>query len=207
MIHVLEKYDASSTTKLVGVTGKMHKSVAEAKASFQLYRHGWVPCEAEFPQDFIDSEGTRYRAQPDFHHPATGFFAEFKAHKMNGKSTRRAAVAAMAQVDSDIAQGFIAEQKRPFKALQHQWNHSIQTMACKSAQLPSNTPLVLIYESEQDINEERRCVRNGVFMLCLDNLQSFNGFLLFASLGLDVQFSRHAFRYGVEACLPPTART
>jgi hypothetical protein len=51
----------------------------------------------------------------------------------------------MAQVDSDIAQGFITEQKRPFKVLQHQWNRSIQTMACKSAQLPSNTPLVLSF--------------------------------------------------------------
>jgi hypothetical protein len=72
-------------------------------------------------------------------------------------------------------------------------------MACKSAQLPSNTPLVLIYESEQDINEERRCARNGVFMLSLDNLQSFNAFLLFAAMALDVQFSRHCFRYGVTA--------
>ena len=43
-----------------------------------------------------------------------GFYAEFKAHKMNGKSTCSAAVAAMAQVDSDIARGDIAEQKHPF---------------------------------------------------------------------------------------------
>ena len=193
------KYDSSSSMKLVGVTGKTHKSAAEAKASFRLYRHGWVPCEANFPQEFIDAEGTHYIAQPDFRHPATGFFAEFKAHKMNGKGTRRAAVAAMAKIDSDIAQGFIAASKRPFKALENGWNHSIQTMACKSAQLPSSTPLVLIYETEQDLNEERRCARNGVFMLSLRNLQSFNGFLLFASMGLDVEFSRHCFRYGVTA--------
>ena len=193
------KYDSSITMKLVGVTGKTHKSAAEAKASFKLYSHGWVPCEADFPQEFIDSEGTRYIAQPDFHHPATGFYAEFKAHKMNGKGTRRAAVAAMAKIDSDIEQGFIARSKRPFKALENAWNHSIQTMACKSAQLPSSTPLVLIYETEQDINEERRCARNGVFMLSLANLQSFNAFLLFASMGLDVKFSRNCFRYGVTA--------
>jgi hypothetical protein len=199
MIQLRSKYDPSSSTKLVGITGKTHKSAAEAKASFPLYRHGWIPCEATFPQEFIDSEGTRYIAQPDFHHPATGFYAEFKAHRMNGVGTKRAAVAAMARLESDIAQGFVAASKRGFKTLQNQWNHSIQTMACKSAQLPSNTPLVLIYETEQDINEERRCNRNGVFMLSLDNLQSFNGFLLFASMGLDVQFSRNCFRYGVAA--------
>jgi hypothetical protein len=122
MIQLRSKYDPSGSTRLVGITGKSHKSAAEAKASFSLYRHGWVPCEAVFPQEFIDSEGTRYTAQPDFHHPATGFYAEFKAHKMNGKGTRRAAVAAMAQIDSDIAQGFIAAGKRPYKALLNQWN-------------------------------------------------------------------------------------
>lgn len=184
--------------RLVGVTGKTHKSAAEAKASFKLYRYGWMPCEEAFPQEFTDSEGTTYTALPDFRHEATGFYAEFKAHKMNGKGTRRAAVAAMAQLDSDIAQGFVAASKRPYKALENAWNHSIQTMACKSAQLPSSTPLVLIYETEQDLSEERRCARNGVFMLSLRNLQSFNAFLLFASLGLDVQFSRLAFRYGIE---------
>jgi hypothetical protein len=118
---------------------------------------------------------------------------------MNGKGTRRAAVAAMAQLESDIAHGFIAESKRAYKTLLSQWNHSIQTMACKTAQLPTNTPLVLIYETEQDLNEERRCARNGVFMLSLDNLQCFSGFLLFTSLGLDVGFSRNGFRYGVTA--------
>ncbi|MDM5181178.1 hypothetical protein PO883_28760 [Massilia sp. DJPM01] len=191
------KYDPSISTKFVGVTGKTHKSVAEAKASFRLYPHGWVPCEAAFPQEFIDSEGTRYTALPDFHHPATGFYAEFKAHKMNGKGTRRAAVAAMTKIDSHIAQGLIAAAKRPYKALENAWNHSIQTMACKCSQLPSETPIVLIYETMADLNEERRCARNGVFMLSLDNLQSFNGFLLFASLGLNVEFSRNDFRYGV----------
>lgn len=124
------KYDPSKSTKYLGVTGKTHKSMAEAKASFLLYHHGWVPCEAAFPHEFTDSEGTTYTAQPDFHHPATGFYAEFKAHKMNGKGTKRAAVAAMARIDSDIAQGFIAASKRPYKALENAWNHSIQTMAC-----------------------------------------------------------------------------
>jgi hypothetical protein len=191
------KYNPSKSTKFLGVTGKIHKSAAEAKASFVLYQHGWIPCETAFPQDFIDSEGATYTAHPDFQHPGTGFYAEFKAHRMNGKSTRRAAVAAMAQIDSDIARGFLAPAKRPYKALLNAWNHSIQTMACKSAQLPSHTPLVLIYETAQDLNEERRCTRNGVFMLSLENLQSFNGFLLLASIGLDVQFSRHCFRFGV----------
>lgn len=191
------KYD--SKAKFVGVTGKVHKSAAEAKASFKLYPHGWVPHEQRFPQKFVDAEGTEYEAMPDFIHEATGFYAEFKAHKMNGKKTRRAAMAAMAKVDHDIAQGYLHAAKRPYRELENAWHHSIQTMACKAAQLPSNTPLVLIYEKQADLNEERRCARNGVFMLSLDTLQSFNGFLLFASIGLDVGFVRNGFRYGVEA--------
>jgi len=98
---------------------------------------------------------------------------------MNGKGTKRAADASMAKIDADIQCGYIPASKRPYKALHHAWNHSIQTMACKTSQLPSDTPLVLIYETEQDLNEGGRCARNGVFMLSLDNLQSFNGFLLF----------------------------
>ncbi len=138
-----------------------------------------------------------FLAQPDFHHPATGFYAEFKCRRMNGKSNRRSAKAAMAQVDVDIATGRLAASVRPYRALQHDWNHSIQSMACKSAQLPSDTPIVLIYESLADLNEERRCERNGVFMLSLDNLPTFNGFLLFAGMGLDVGFERRGFKYGV----------
>lgn len=195
MTDEVKKYDPRN--KYAGVTGKQHLSIAEAKASFKLHPFGWVPCETPFPQEFTDSEGTTYTACPDFHHPATGFYAEFKAHRMNGKKTRRAAIAAMAKIDGDIAQGFIDPSKRPYKALEHAWNHSIQTMASKSAQLPMHTPIVLIYETMQDLNEERRCERNGVFMLSLDNLHSFNAFVFFAGLGYDVEFNRRDFRYGV----------
>ncbi|AXA92516.1 hypothetical protein [Massilia sp. YMA4] len=191
------KYD--SKNKFVGVTGKTHKSAAEAKASFKLYPNGWLPYEEKFPQTFVDDDGTEYQAMPDFIHAATGFYAEFKAHKMNGKKTRRAAFAAMAKVDHDIARGYLDPAKRPYRELENAWHHSIQTMACKTRQLPTNTPLVLIYEEAQDINEERRCARNGVFMLSLDNMYCFNAFLRFASLGLDVSFSRCGFGYSVSS--------
>jgi len=187
------KYD--SKAKFVGVTNKIHKSAAEAKASFVLHKHGWVPYEEKFPQKFHDAEGTEYEAMPDFIHEATGFYAEFKAHRMNGKKTRRAAMAAMARVDHDIAQGYLDPAKRPFRELENAWHHSIQTMACKTVQLPLDTPLVLIYEKQADLNEERRCARNGVFMLSLENMHCFNGFLCFASLGLEVGFTRNGFRY------------
>jgi hypothetical protein len=85
------------------------------------------------------------------------------------------------------------------KTLENAWKHSTQIMDCKSAQLSSSTPLVLIYETEQDLNEERRCVRNGVFILSLANQQTFNGFLLFASMGLDVESARTKFRFGTTA--------
>jgi hypothetical protein len=108
-----------SRGRIAAKLGKTHKSAAAAKASFPLhYQAGRIPCEVRFPQEFIDSEGTSYRAQPDFHHPATGFYAEFKAHKMKGKGSKRAAVAAMAQVDMDIASGFLDPDKRPYRELQ-----------------------------------------------------------------------------------------
>ena len=104
----------------------------------------------------------------------------------------------MAKVDNEIAQGYLDPAKRPYGELENAWHHSIQSMACKTAQLPSHTPMVLIYEKQADLNEERCCVRNGVFMLSLENLHTFNGFLLFACLGLNVQFTKHARRYGVK---------
>jgi hypothetical protein len=191
----MKKYDPKA--RFTGATGKTHKSAAEAKASFKLHPHGWVPYEEKFPQKFIDDEGTEYAAMPDFIHTATGCYAEFKAHKLNGKKTRNSAFAAMAKVDNEIAQGYLDPSKRPYRELENAWHHSIQSMACKTAQLPSHTPLVLIYEKQADLNEERRCARNGVFVLSLENLHCFHGFLLFASLGLDVQFSRNGFQYGV----------
>lgn len=197
MIDITEKYNPSHITKFIGATGMKHKSAAEAKASFQLLQTGWIPCETTFSQVFYDSEGTAYRAQPDFYHPATGFYAEFKCRRMNGKGSKRAADAAMARVDANISLGYTIPAYRAFKALDNAWNHSVETMACKSKQLPSDKPLVLIYEKEQDRKEEMRCQRKGIFMLSLKNMKTFNGFLKFASLGLNVEFSRADFHYGV----------
>lgn len=104
-------YNPSRSTKCIGVTGSVHKSVAEAVAPFKLYETGWVPCETKFPQQFI---GTEYRAQPDLYHSASGFYAEFKARKMNGKGSKQASDKAMTQVDS-----YTNPAKRLFKALQH----------------------------------------------------------------------------------------
>lgn len=66
--------------------------------------HGWIPYEQKFPQKFVDAEGTEYEAMPDFIHGRTGFYDEFKAHRMNGNKTKRAA---MAKIDDDIAKGFL----------------------------------------------------------------------------------------------------
>jgi hypothetical protein len=44
-------------------------------------------------------------------------------------------------------------------------------------------------------------------MPSLENLQCFNGFLLFAALGLDVGFTRHSFNYQTVAACPPAVLT
>lgn len=179
----------------IGATGHEHKSAAEAKASFVLAPFGWIPYENPFPLIFADSEGESFRACPDFYHPATGFYAEFKAEKLNGKGTKQAADKAVAEIEKGVAQGLIPKSRELYKKLKNAWNHSIQKIACCSKQLPANMPLVLIYEKEQDLNEERRCKRNGIFMLSLENMHAFNFFLRMSSIGLDVGFSRNGFHY------------
>jgi hypothetical protein len=198
MLQTLSKYNASKSTKLIGVTGRIHDSAAEAKASFILFKHGWIPHTEKFPMPFYDADGTQYLACPDFYHPATGFYSEFKTRKLNGKGTKRLADAAMEKVDRDITLGRLLPDKRPYRVLEHAWNHSIQTMACKAAQLPRNMPLVLLYEKEQDLNEERRCKRNGIFMLSLENMCGLNVFLKLASYGLAVAFTREGFKFSVQ---------
>lgn len=193
---VLQQYNKA--TPKIGVMNTKHDSEAEAKASFQLFKSGWIPYTSSFPQSFVDADGTVFYAKPDFIHEATGFYAEFKAHKLNGKGSKNAADAAMDEVASQIALGFTRPTDIGFKRLQHAWNHSIQKVATCSSQLPNNTPLVLIYESAPDLNEERRCKRNGILMLHLANMNTFNFYLRMASFGLDVGFKRNGFSYGVQ---------
>jgi len=192
---IINKYNRK--TPLIGVTGKTHKSAAEAKASFQLFKYGIVPCEDKFEQEFIDAEGKTFRACPDFVHSATGVFFEFKTRKLNGKKTKTVADEAMRKVEEGIARGWIKSKDLTFKRLENAWNHSIQKVAAVARQLPPSTPLVLLYEDEQDLNEERRCARNGVFMLSLKNLSVFTMFLKMASIGLAVRFKRNGFEFSV----------
>jgi hypothetical protein len=179
---------------LIGVTGKEHKSAAEAKASFYLFnRYSIIPCEDKFDQEFLDATGKKFRACPDFVHPTTGVFFEFKTKRMNGKKSKAAADQAMRKVEDSIANGWVDARKLTYKRLENAWNHSIHKVAAVAKQLPKNVPLVLLYESTQDLNEERRCVRNGVFMLSLDNLSLFGSCLKMASVGLNVDFKRNGF--------------
>lgn len=186
-------------SKFIGVSGTLHKSKAEAKASYKLAQYGWVPCEQPFPQQFQDSEGMKFWACPDFFHPKTGFYAEFKTRKLNGVKNKARADDYVAKIDADIQQGFIRPKDKLFKLLDRAWNHSIQKIAAVSKQLPSTSPFVLIYEDEQDLNEERRCARNGIFMLTLANIGAFHMFLKLASFGSAVAFERNGFRF--ENCL------
>jgi hypothetical protein len=196
---MLENYNPSPSTKFIGVTGTRHKSQAEAKASFALYPHGWIPFETLFPMTFTDSEGTSFRACPDFYHPATGYYAEFKAHKMNGRKSKNAADRAMALIDADIVLGKIHASKRHYRSLKNAWNHSIQKASAVAEGLSSHTPFVVIYDDEQDVNEERRCYRNNVFMLSLANMGAFQLSLRLAALGLAVGFERNGFGFSVQA--------
>ncbi|WP_156895673.1 hypothetical protein [Massilia putida] len=194
---IIDKYNLK--TPLIGVTGKKHDSAAEAKASFELYKYGFVPYDSMFGQVFFDVEGKPFWARPDFIHLATGVFAEFKTKRTNGKEFKARADKAMQDVEQQIAAGRIKESHRGYKQLEHAWNHSIQKVAAVSNQLPLQTPLVLIYEKALGLNEERRCKKNGVFMLSLQNLSGFAMFLRMASLGLAVGYERHGFRYSAKA--------
>lgn len=191
---IFDKYNRK--TPLIGVTGTKHKSEAEAKASFELYKYGFIPYENKFPQVFFDAENKPFWACPDFIHVATGMFAEFKTKKMNGKGFKARADKAMQEVERQIAAGWVKEENRTYKQLEHAWNHSIQKVAAVSNQLPLNTPLVLIYENDKvREKDENRCVRNGVFMISLEKISAFALFLKLASLGLAVGFERQGFHY------------
>jgi hypothetical protein len=194
---ISDKYNRK--TPLTGVTGIEHKSAAEAKASFELYKYGFIPYENKFPQVFYDAENKPFWACPDFVHVDTGVFAEFKTKKMNGVKSKANAEKAMQRVEESIAAGWIKESGRNYKRLEFAWNHSIKKVAAISNQLPLNTPLVLIYENDKVREEdENRCARNGVFMLSLSKISAFALFLKLASLGLTVGFERQGFHYKVK---------
>jgi hypothetical protein len=200
----LTKEQKSLANQKTGVLGTKHRSVEEAKASFILHPHGWIPYETKFPVRFIDSEGTPFDAMPDFFHPATGFYAEFKTRRMNGSGSKNQSAKYMNDWESNVLAGKKkgGERNERYAQLEKAWNHSVHKVAAVSKQLPSSTPLVVFYEKDIDLNEERRCARNGVFALSLENMGAFQLFLKMASFGVVLGFRRNNSVYAGNGHVP-----
>lgn len=78
-----------------------YDSKAEAAASDGFRRLGCISAHSHFyPHTFIDADGAEFRAKPDFFHPASGLYIEFKAGPLNTKRTKATADKAIARQEA-----------------------------------------------------------------------------------------------------------
>lgn len=160
-------------------------SKAEAKASPEFTRLGCIPARSPFPLTFTDADGTEFRALPDFHHPATGLFIEFKgADTLNGKKSKATADKAIER--QRVWKGSLI----PWDWLQHGWNHAAAKIAItQSAIASTGRALLLVFAAMPGAETIKRLNSRQVFWLVLDTPQwrQFASFLTFASAGFPVR--------------------
>lgn len=160
-------------------------SKAEAKASPEFTRLGCIPARSPFPVTFTDADGTEFHALPDFYHPATSVYIEFKgATTLNGKKTKATADSAIER--QQAWKGTLI----PWDWLQHGWNHAAAKIAItQQAIAAAGGALLLVFAAPPDAETIKRLNSRQVFWLMLGTPQwrQFASFLKFASAGFPVQ--------------------
>jgi len=175
-------------TTHIGHGGTPYDSKAEAAASFQFAKLGCFPASGFYPQTFTDADGTEFPAKPDFFHPASGLYIEFKAGKLNGKKTK-------ANADRAIAS------RQEFKGslslydfLSHGWNHAKAKQAIVQRQLtPQN--FIVVFDKPPTFAEAIDYVRAGIVFVSVSALRSYLLHARLAKAGIRTGFQ---LRYDAE---------
>lgn len=158
-----------------------YDSEAEAAAAGELARLGCFRAIGHFPQAFTDADGTEFRAKPDFYHPRSDLFIEFKAAPLNGKKTKATADRAMAS-------------KQEFRGsltlydfLSNGWNHAKAKQAIvQRVMTPQN--LIVVFEKPPTAKEATKYVKAGIVFIPLSALASYLGYVRLLKAGLQVDF-------------------
>lgn len=161
--------------------GTPYDSKAEEAAAPDFARLGCIRASGHYPQTFRDADGTEFRACPDFFHPASGCWIEFKAGPLNSKKTK-------ANADRAIAS------KQEFKGsltlydwLQHGWHHSKTKQAIVQRQLtPQN--FIVVFKEPPTFAQALEYMKAGVVFIPLSALASYLLHARLAKAGIQTGF-------------------
>ena len=169
-----------------------YDSKAEAVAAGELARLGCIRASGPYAQTFTDADGATFHACPDFHHPATGLFIEYKAAPLNGRTTK--ATAHRAEASQMQRKGFLTR----FDWLQCGWNHSKARQAIVQRELtPQN--FVVVFREPPTIAEAVDYSKAGIVFIPLSALPSFLLHARLAKAGIQTGFQ---LRYDTEQAGP-----
>jgi hypothetical protein len=169
-----------------------YDSKAEAAAAGEFARLGCIRASGHFPQTFTDADGTEFRAKPDFYHPGSGLFIEFKAAPLNSKTTK--ATAERAEASQLARKGLLTGYDR----LKCGWNHCKAKQAIVQRKLTPQT-FVVVFKEPPTFREALGYVRAGIVFIPLYALPSY---LLHARLAkADIQ-TGFRIRYDTEEAGP-----
>jgi hypothetical protein len=143
-----------------------YDSKAEKAAFPHFQRLGCIRASGHYPQRFRDADGTEFRACPDFFHPASGCWIEYKAAPLNSRTTK--ATADRAEASQLKRKGFLTR----YDWLQCGWNHSKAKQAIVQRQLtPQN--FVVVFKEPPTIAEAMAYVKAGIVFIPFSALPSY----------------------------------
>jgi hypothetical protein len=161
-------------------------SSAEQSAAKYFAANKCIPCQTfapHFQTEFIDSEGYKFTALPDFYHAGTNTFFEFKSGLLNSKKSFRTADNKLRSQyrhyigsDAGLSYSYISSQfwlsKWQNNCLLHAWNHSIAKHLIIQKSLGVRN-YVVIFGNVLDEETSKKYTKKGLFHLHISQLSSF----------------------------------
>jgi hypothetical protein len=176
----------------IGITGKRHDSISEARASFFYAKHGFIPCDGYLPGLFYDKNGESMPSKGDYYHPSLHLYLEHKAANLNGVTTK-------AKSRSQLAGRANHRGGKPWRCdeLRFGWNHSKASKAIIQSLL---TPLqyIVVFEKPISAKQALEYMAAGIVFCTMKSLPSYLLKVRLARLGLHVPFNLHYEGNGTE---------
>ncbi len=166
----------------------IYDSQTEAAVFPEFDRLGCIRASGHYPQTFTDTDGTAFRAKPDFFHPASGLYIEFKAAPLNSKTTK--ATAERAKASQQARKGFLTG----WDWLQCGWNHSKAKQAIVQRVLTPQE-FIVVFHQPPTLAEARTYKDAGIVFVPLSALPAYLLYARLAAAGIKTSF---LLRYDVE---------
>lgn len=183
-----------NTNYTLGFGGIMHRSAAEAKASFIFATYGIFACEDYYPATFEDTASNTFRAKKDFHHAEFSIDIEFKCSILNSLKNKTSADNAAARFVTEQQKGFVTDRNYQSKLLASSWSDALAKQYAVQSQRPPASMLV-VFEVMPCEKEQLRMMKKKLFFCTLANIGKFLSMYRLLHLGIIQSFTMcsHAF--------------